>query len=254
MLLKPAKGDIVVGWYTTAYKFIEGLNVIPAYFTMALFPIMSRYAVRARDSLLRAYILSLRVLLTLSLPIAVGTTILAPRLIAILAGAAYLPHSAIALQLLIWSIPFGFINSVTQYVLIALDEQRFLTKSFLVATSFNILANLLLIPRFSYVASSVITILSEIALLILFYNCVHKHLASVPFPEISWRPLLAAAMMGGLTWWVRENNLLLVVPLAGLVYVVSLVLVGGISEGERSLIRQLLPPGGVKAVLDLEER
>ena len=254
MLLKPAKGDIVVGWYTTAYKFIEGLNVIPAYFTMAIFPIMSRYAAGARDSLLRAYVLSLRLLLTLSLPIAVGTTLLAPKFIAILGGAEYLPHSAIALQLLIWSIPFGFINSVTQYVLIALDEQRFLTKSFLIATSFNILANLLFIPRFSYVASSVITILSEIILLIPFYHCLRKHLASVPFLEISWRPLLAAAMMGGLTWWVRESNLLLVIPLAGLVYVVSLVLVGGISQEELTLIRQFLPSRRIKEELHPEGR
>ena len=29
---------------------------------------------------------------------------------------------------MIWSIPIGFVNSVTQYVLIAVNQQRFLTR------------------------------------------------------------------------------------------------------------------------------
>ena len=54
LLLKPMQGDAVVGYYSAAYKYIDGLNIIPAYFTQAIFPLMSRYADSARDSLLRA--------------------------------------------------------------------------------------------------------------------------------------------------------------------------------------------------------
>ena len=45
---------------------------------------MSRYAQTARDSLVRAYILSLRLLLVIALPIAVGTPFIARELILIL--------------------------------------------------------------------------------------------------------------------------------------------------------------------------
>ena len=75
LLLKPMKGDTVVGYYGAAYKYIDGLNIIPAYFTQAIFPLMSRYADSARDSLMRAYVLSLRLLLIIALPIAVGTPV-----------------------------------------------------------------------------------------------------------------------------------------------------------------------------------
>ena len=68
------KGEAAVGLYGAAYKYIDGLNVIPSYFTLAIFPLISRLARSRRDSLLRAYILSLRLLLMLSLPIAVATT------------------------------------------------------------------------------------------------------------------------------------------------------------------------------------
>ncbi|MDP2952688.1 MAG: flippase, partial [Chloroflexota bacterium] len=97
LLLKPLAGDIQVGWYTAAYKFIDGLNVVPAYFTMALFPLVSRYAQEAKDSLRRAYAISLKLLFLLSLPIAVGTTFVAPQLIALLGGAEYLGESTLAL-------------------------------------------------------------------------------------------------------------------------------------------------------------
>ncbi|MHB1413834.1 MAG: MATE family efflux transporter, partial [Chloroflexota bacterium] len=130
--------------------FLDGLNIIPSTFTLAIFPLLSRYAASARDTLHRSYRLALKYLLIISFPIAVGTTLLATDIINFFAGPAYLPHSAIALQILIWFLPFSYVNSVTQYVLIALDEQRFITVSFLIAVPFNIVGNLIMIPLLGY--------------------------------------------------------------------------------------------------------
>jgi O-antigen/teichoic acid export membrane protein len=110
LLLKPLKGDTVVGYYGAALKYIDGLIVIPSFFTMAIFPLMSRYATSARESLLRAYVLSLRLLLMLALPVAIGTPFIARELILILGGGEYLPHSMIALQLLIGFFPLSCIT------------------------------------------------------------------------------------------------------------------------------------------------
>ena len=55
-------------------KYLDGLNVIPAYFTLAIFPLMSRYAQGQSDSLARAYRLAVQLLFILSLPIAVSFT------------------------------------------------------------------------------------------------------------------------------------------------------------------------------------
>jgi len=42
--------------------------------------------------------------------------------------------------------PIGFVNSVTQYVLVSVHQQRFLTKAFLIARGVNTLANLIFVP------------------------------------------------------------------------------------------------------------
>ena len=102
---------------------------------------------------------------------------------------------AIALQIMIWYTPFGYINSVTQYVLIALNKQRFLTWAFLIGVVFNVAANWLFIPVYGYRASAVIAVLSELVLLLSFYHGVRKHLAAVPWLQLIWRPVTSAVIM-----------------------------------------------------------
>lgn len=242
LILRPLKGDAVLGYYQTAYKFIDALNFIPSNFTLAIFPALSRYAASAKDAMLRAYILSLKILLWVALPITVGTIFVARELIGIFGGNAYLPDSAIALQVLIWFLPFSFINSVTHYVLIALGQQRFLTKAFILGVVFNVAANLAAIPSLSYVGAALVTILSEIVLLLPFYYSVRKNLASIPFWSIAWRPALAAGVMGLALWGlVARAGLFVAVPLAGALYVVLLIALGALGEDERALLRQLVP-------------
>ena len=242
LILKPFKGDAVVGYYQTAYKFIDALNFIPSNFTLAIFPVLSRMAADSKDAMLRAYILSLKILLWLALPITAGTIFVARELIMIFGGEAYLPDSAIALQVLIWFLPFSFINSVTHYVLIALGQQRFLTRAFLIGVAFNVLANLIVIPPLSYVGAGLTTIFSEIVLLIPFYYGVRKHLASVPFVSIAWRPIVASSVMGVALWWlIARIGVLFAVPLAGIIYVIVLLAIGVLGEDERALLRRMVP-------------
>jgi len=240
-LLQPMKGDTVVGWYTTAYRFLDGLNIIPSTFTIAIFPIMSRYAKEAREALIRAYTISLKALILVSLPLALLATFYAEGIILIFGGPAYLPHAAIALRLLVWSVPFGFINSVTQYVLIAIDKQGFLTGAFIVGASFNLVANLLLIPAFGYQAAAVTTIVSEIVLLLPFYYGVRKYLSSIPWFSLTWRPLLSTVLTGASLWLLRDFTFLVAIPLSLAIYLGCLIFTGTFTREDISLMKQLLP-------------
>lgn len=242
-ILKPFSGAEAIGLYGTAYKYIDGLNVIPAYFTMAIFPLMSRLARDSREAMARAYILALRLLLMISLPIAVLTTFIARPLILILGGEEFLPGSALALQILIWSIPVGFINSVTQYVLIAVDQQRFLTRAFVIGVAFNLIANLIFVPRYSYLAAAVITILSEFALLIPFYYAVRRHVTRVPWPEVIWRPAVAAGVMGISLWLGSRWTLPGAVVLSAAIYGGVLVTLGTFRQPDMAAVLQQLPGG-----------
>ena len=265
-ILRPLAGAAGVGLYSVALKYLDGLNIIPSAFTLAIFPLMSRFAKQEGAALLRSYRLSARLLLLISLPVAVTITALAQPLIYLLGGAefanasngvpalppcacrmieaiftsldcsalSYRGGSVLALQVIIWSIPVGFVNSVTQYVLIAADQQRYLTKAFIAGVVFNLVGNLLLIPVFSYIGAAAVTILSEFCLLLLFGRRVRQYVGAVAWSDLIWRPALSAAVMGAFVYGLSAIGVgvwLTILP-SWAVYAGVFALLGGFADAD----------------------
>jgi O-antigen/teichoic acid export membrane protein len=240
-LLQAIKGPVAVGYYSAAYKFIDAFNIIPAFFTQSLFPAMSRMALQRDQTLARSYTLALKLLVMVSLPLAVTTTFLAEPMIGILGGREFLPEGAIALAIMCWSMPIGWINSVTNYALIAAGQQRALTRAFVIGLTFNIVANSLLIPIFSFVAAAVVTIFSEIVEGAAFYVYVHRHIAPVNWVEALAKPFLAAGALAAVTGVFAMNGLVLIGLALGLaLYGGVLWLTGALAPQEREILRPLI--------------
>ncbi len=168
------RGDREVGYYATAYKFVDGLGIIPSAFTFAVFPVLSRLAAARPDGLRQTYATSLKLLVFVSIPLALAFTAAAFPLVAAVGGASYLPDSAVALQLLIWFLPLSFANGLTQYALVAAGQQSSITRAFVIAVTFNIVANAIAIPLYGYRAAAIITVFSEVALAIPFAVVVSR--------------------------------------------------------------------------------
>ncbi len=231
----------VLGWYSTAYKYIDAVGVVPAFFTMAIFPLMSRYAATAQDQLLKAYTLAVKLLVMFAIPMGVLISALSTELVAVLGGSQYLPQAADILRVMIWYMPIGFINSVTQYVLIALGQQRYLTRAFAVGLAFNVIANVVLITQVGFMASAWVAIASELALLIPFYVGVRRNLAPIPWLRLLWRPVASAVPMVLLFWLLPGRASLLAIPLGGVLYLVLLYLLGALNPEERAIAARALP-------------
>ncbi len=240
-LLEPIRGTTQVGWYSAGYKFIDAFNLVPSIFTFALFPVMSRQAREDKPALRRSYTLAIKLLVVAALPLALVTTAAAPLMVGVLGGSAYLPYGATALAILVWSIPFGWINSVTNYLLIALGQQRGLTRAFAVSLVFNVALNLLLLPRYGFQAAAAITIVSELFEGALFYVYLRRNLGAVAWPVALGRLWLSgAAMLGAALALWRINPFLAAV--AGLaVYGLCLVLIHPFSAEEETVLAGILP-------------
>jgi O-antigen/teichoic acid export membrane protein len=231
----------VLGWYSTAYKYIDAVGVVPAFFTMAIFPLMSRYAATAKGQLLKAYELAIKLLVMFAIPMGVLISALSTQLVALLGGSQYLPQAADILRVMIWYMPFGFINSVTQYVLIALGQQRYLTRAFAIGLAFNVIANVVLITRVGYMASAWVAIFSELALLIPFYIGVRGSLERIPWVQLLWKPAASAVPMILMFWLLPGRWSLLAIPLGGALYLVLLYALGALNAEERAIAASVLP-------------
>ncbi|TAH52437.1 MAG: hypothetical protein EYC68_06585 [Chloroflexota bacterium] len=240
-LLLPLAGATILGYYNAAYKFVNALNFIPSKFTLAIFPMLSRLSTGSTETMQRAMIVSVKLLTWIAVPITVATVFIAEPLILLFAGIAYIPDSAIALRWLIFFLPFSFINSVVHYVLIALNEQRFLTRAFIIGLVFNIAANLIAIPALSYRGAALVTVLSELALLAPFYYALRKHMPPLPILDIFWRPAFAGLVMGGVLYFLVPQNILLALVVATLAYGVVLLVTGALGAEEWQLVGHLVP-------------
>ena len=234
LFLQALHGSAAVGYYSTAYKFVDGLIIIPSLFTLALFPVLSRHAAASPEALSRTHTRAVKLLLLVALPVSVGMTLISDQLILTFFGPDFAP-SILALQVLIWFLPFSYVNGVTQYVLIAAGRQRFITVAFLIGTAFNIVSNLVLIPRYGLLGAAATTVLSELVLLGPFLWEIRRHAGPLPLGRLLLRPTVAALAMGLLLLPLRSWSMFLLAPMGLLIYAIALLLLGTFDEEDRKL-------------------
>jgi O-antigen/teichoic acid export membrane protein len=238
LLMLPLAGDLAAGTYAAAYKVSQGAGIISSSVTLALFPRLSREA-----DLSGAYRMALRALLQIAFPLTAGTALLAAPIVTLVGGRSYLPDSATALAILICYLPLSYTNGLTQYVLIAAGKQRLLTLAFAAALVFNLGANVLLIPRFSYIGAAWVTVVSELILLIPFQLVAGRVASGVSLIAEARIPLLATLLMAPVVWWLRDAvHPIAAIPVGAAVYAVGLWALGGIDSSERRLLLQFVRP------------
>jgi O-antigen/teichoic acid export membrane protein len=180
-------------------------------------------------------------MLLISLPLAALTTLMAPIMIGILGGREFLPHGAIALQLVIWSIPFGWMNSVTNYVLISLGREKKLTLAFIIGVGFNLLMNLIFLPIFGYVAAAILTIFSELLLLAVFIYFLKNVMPKIGWIRLIKRPLAATAIMLWAIVLGAQIHLIAGLLLGLLAYPIALWALKVLDIEERQILGSLIP-------------
>ena len=228
LILQAMQGTTVVGHYNAAYKFINALNAVPAAVVLAAFPLMAR-AAEDPQALGRWAARSWRVLISLAAPAVVLLFAHAQSLVGTLLGDEFLPLTAQALAILIWFLPFSYLNGTLQYVVISLDRQWWLTPAFLVTTLFNVAANLALVPVFGFLAAAATTIASEAVLLVMLVWILRRDRILQRLLEPVVRPALAAGCLALVVWLLRDLPWIPAAAAGLAVYAGVLALSGGIN-------------------------
>jgi O-antigen/teichoic acid export membrane protein len=242
LMLSLIQGNQAVGWYNAGYRLVFSLLFIPTVFSTAVFPAMSRFHISSRDSLQLMWKKFIRFMLVLSIPIAVGTTILAGRVVPLIFGDGYAPSVAVV-QLLIWSLVFIFINATFVRLFESTNKQVVVTKITGLMVIVNIAINLVLIPKFSYVGASAAILITEfIALAILFFLADRELyvLKKAELANIVLKIVGASAIMGLFVAYLQNLNLILVIVSASILYFGTLYIVKGIEKEDIALLKTII--------------
>ena len=240
VMLSFMQGDVAVGLYNAPYKLLFVMLSFYSVYMLALFPAMAQFYKGSSESLKLTYTRSYKYMLIISLPIAVGTTMLAQEIILVIYGAEYLPAVA-ALQILIWSIVFMFVNGLSSNLLGSIDKQLTVTKITGIGALVNIGINLAIIPILSFYGASIATVFTEFFIMILFTRVVSKtefSVGSTIFSDL-WRILIPNLIMLGVLVYL-EVPLLVMIPICGVVYVAGILLTKAIDEQDISIIKSII--------------
>ena len=240
VMLSMMKGDAVVGWYNAAYRLVMGTLFIPGAFVGALYPVLSRYFTTSKDNLMVVYEKSFKFLAILAVPLGIGTTLLADRIIIFLYGEDFAP-SIIALQILIWGASIIFIKSIGGYTLASINKQLVDTRVTGISALLNVGLNLLLIPTYSYVGAGVASIASQVFVFTCEFSYLQKNGYKIEAPKIVLKPLCAGAVMGLLVYSLKVMNINLFVIIIGaiVIYVASLYVLKAFDEKEMEMMRNM---------------
>ena len=104
----------------------------------------------------------------------------------------------------------------------------------------NIILNLILIPRFSYIGAAISTIATEAVLFGLYFYFVSKYVQMLPLHRIAAKPMLASAAMGVYIFYCDHINLAAVIVLAVLIYFAILYLTRGFSSEDISQLKEVV--------------
>jgi O-antigen/teichoic acid export membrane protein len=242
VMLSAIKGNEAVGWYNAAYRLILILSFIPAAYFGAVFPIMSRFHITSQDFLKFTHERSLKYMLILGVPIGVGTTILAEKIILLIFGSDYYP-SVILLQILIWSTVFTFIGGVFANLFQSVNKQIILVWTLGSAAILKVVLNLALIPGLSYTGASIATLASgfiALALSLIWALRIGYGISVKSTIGIITRVLIASAVMGLPIYYFQNFYILALVPLSALLYFGVLYIIGGIDREDRLLLRRII--------------
>jgi O-antigen/teichoic acid export membrane protein len=234
------KTDQDVGNYNAAYKIILLLITVIAAYHDSIFPVISAYYQRAFDSFITLQTYTTRLMVIVAIPLGVGGTILAKKLITFLYGVEY-SQAIIAFQILIWACVFIFINTAYSRGLFATNQEKACFQIVTIQAVITVIGDILLIPPFGLVGASIATVLGEICGLVL-YDRVLTKIITIPLYQYIGKPLLASVIMGLFLWlsldWVLYLLILEgIVIFFGVLYLLKGITIEEITRVQKAIFR-----------------
>lgn len=166
VMLSIFKTSYEVGVYSLSYKILENTIVAWSFYMATAYPILSSYSSDklkfnklAKNSFLLAISSSIGIILIFYF--------FGNEIIEVFAGNRF-SDSLAALNILALSLPFLFLNNVFYYIFFLKNRIKVLILGIGATLAINIFLNIIIIPPFGYIGASVVTIISEIVLFIIY--------------------------------------------------------------------------------------
>lgn len=231
------RGDDEVGLYGAAYNLISAMMFLPSGLVAAMFPrLASRYH-RPDENLDPPFQKAGRWLIAMSLPLAVGASLIPTELIQAFLGETYLP-AATSLAVLAWTLPVWFVTFLQGNLLTIIERQKAVATVGAVNMITNLGLNLIVIPRYGFTGAAVTTLLTELVGLTQMFYLLRRNISLSHTTLLVIKVALLAGAMGVLVWLLR-----------GRMHPAGIIAAAGVFYAAEVVIFRIIPLGELKSLM-----
>ncbi|MEI6650419.1 MAG: flippase [Candidatus Moraniibacteriota bacterium] len=231
ILLSVLQGSAAVGTYSVAYKVMENLTFFPALLAGLILPMLSRALSVDRNRFRDIADTTFRVFAIIAVPLVLGGVFFSNQVIAIVSGSGF-QEAVPVLKLLVVSLGFIFFGNFFNMLLIVGNHQKALMKTLLFVAIANIIANLILIPKYSYLGAAGTSLGTEFLVSIVTGVLAYRLLSYRPSFWKIGQVFLSALVMTTVLWFTRPMPFVLSGLLSVSAYLAALWLLKAVSSSE----------------------
>ncbi|MDD3006600.1 MAG: flippase [Candidatus Pacebacteria bacterium] len=231
IFLSVMKDSSAVGIYSLAYKIMENLIFFPSMLVGLTMPLMSRSAFTDRTQFKSIMQRTLDFLLVAIVPIVLGIFAVSDKLIMLLSKPEF-RDAAPVLNILIVALAFIFLGALFSNVIIALKRQKSLAYIYLCGAIFNVVANFIVIPRYSYFGAAFSTLVTEFLVTALMVVVIYREIKFMPSFKNLLRTGAAGLLMFSVLSVLSFLDIFSMMIVGAVVYVSAAYLIGAVSKQE----------------------
>lgn len=204
VILSKLKGSRAVGLYSIPRKIANAFQFLPMALVASIYPKFSKFYAKNQKKLSDLFEKSVKYMLLLALPIAIGIFILAPEIIHTFYTKEY-TNSIKPLRILVLSVIFTFMASPIGSFLNACDRQKTQTKIVGITLVVNVVLNFILIPQIGVAGAAWAAFISNIILASLgyFFAARITKISHIYLLKTKIKALISVIIMGILVWYVN---------------------------------------------------
>ncbi len=221
-----------VGVYGLSYKILENLIFFPAMIVGLTMPIMSRYIFTDRNRFKSVVQRTLNFLFIAVVPMTFGTILISDKIIKLIGGESGFYDSPLVLNILMIALGFIFLGALFSNIIIAANKQKQLAQIYFVGMIFNIITNIIFIPKYSYFGAAITTVATELLVTALMIIVVYRALRFLPSFAILFKAVVASLLMASALYYFNYLNIFYLLILGAVVYLPTIYFLGGISKKE----------------------
>lgn len=175
LMLSHLASESEVGIYSAAVRLVYPLMFFSTSFTLSLFPLLAKYYGQNEAKFNSIFFSGVKIVALLAIIISVPLTIKAENIFKTLYIKEYW-SGIMPFQILIITLGFSFFNFYFIDLLIAIKQQKALTYLLGAILMINVLLNLLLIPKYSFLGSSMARLVCAVLLFIMLIRVLKHYL------------------------------------------------------------------------------